>query len=91
MKMLLIALVFTGCVANYEPEPVQQEPRGACAYTWDLGGTWVTWCYQNDTSAACNARASTVVWFKGFGCPESGYPLRCNSGAYKNSACQWYE
>lgn len=95
--MKLAALSLLALTACSQLEEQAQPPaivKGACAYSWSLGGTWITWCYQNDTQTGCDARDNSTgfaVYFNGKTCPEAGYPLRCASGAYKNSTCQWYE
>jgi hypothetical protein len=95
MKLSALALLaLTSCAQLEEQAKAPAIVKGACAYSWSLGGTWITWCYQDDTQSGCDARetATTLaVYFSGKTCPESGYPLRCASGAYKNSACAWYE
>ena len=95
MKAAALALIaFTACAQLEEQAKAPAIVKGACAYSWSLGGTWVTWCYQDDTQTGCDARETATaftVYFSGKTCPEAGYPLRCASGAYKNSACQWYE
>jgi len=43
---------------------------------------------------ACDAMDNSTgfaVLLKNRTCPAAGYPIRCPSGAYKNSACAWYE